>query len=173
MSPMKLPKTENWLQIVTNIGVIVSIGLLAYELNQNSAQIELQQLHAATANRIDVYSLAADPQVAEVVGRAYATPLLENEFTPGEFIIIEQYVMSYLEIIRSRYTEYRLGFSSADEWQRDARLIQPVLGFAWGRSWWSEFKNTYYQPSFVIAVDQVLADPENQRYIERMESVQK
>lgn len=45
---MELNKISQWLTVVTNLGVIAGIGLLAYELNQN-ASLMRAEMHAIRA----------------------------------------------------------------------------------------------------------------------------
>ena len=45
---MDIEKTNHWLTLVTNVGVLIGIGLLVYELNQNT-NLMRAEMHAMRA----------------------------------------------------------------------------------------------------------------------------
>ena len=70
---MDLNKTNQWLTVITNIGVIAGIGLLAYELNQNS-ELMRAEMHAirAEAKTERQMFLANDGVISAISAKLFA-----------------------------------------------------------------------------------------------------
>jgi hypothetical protein len=153
--------------------VVLSLFYLAKQIRQNSSLMELQQIQSTTANRLAVYALQSEPQMANLIGRTYISGETDVDLSPSDIPMMEGYIFSYMEIVQSRFAGYEKGFLDEDEWERDAFLIGPLLSAPWGRQWWEEFKHSFYSPAFVTAVDQVLSNEEGASYTDRVQKVGK
>lgn len=60
---MDLDKTNQWLTLAANIGVLLSILLVAYELRQNTTTLRADAYQSRTENIIQTYSLSISPEL--------------------------------------------------------------------------------------------------------------
>ena len=74
---MKLNKSKQWLALLANIGVVAGIVFLAFELQQNNKQLELQSYQSWVAANLEINTALADPGVRQwwdAGGKTQLTP---------------------------------------------------------------------------------------------------
>jgi len=102
-----LNKTNQWLTVITNIGVIAGIGLLAYELNQNS-ELMRAEMHAirAEAKTERQMFLANGGDVAvigtKLIGAGYpGDPDAVSVLTPEERFRFVVFMNGFMEAVQN------------------------------------------------------------------------
>jgi len=67
-----MEKLNQWLTLLTNVGVLVGIALLIYELNQNTAltRAEIHEIRAEAKTERQMY-LANDGQIASIAAKLF------------------------------------------------------------------------------------------------------
>jgi putative heme iron utilization protein len=117
-------RTQNWLTLTTNFGVIISLLLLAYEINQST-----KATIAAASEGLTEHSLAymAARLDNEVVARA---TFKHREGQQLEGIEHDQLVLLQhlnFRLFESAYLQYRRGFYEQSEWERYQRIIATAM----------------------------------------------
>ena len=157
----KLKRTNEWIALLTNVGVLFGIFVLIYEIRQNTISI---------ANQIDVAIqdigsshaslIVADPDLATVFLRSATEPW--NSFSPVEQVRIG----IFWTMLVDRVSLQRRLFERHGD-----RLTRENISFPEGviksesfRAWWEEGKQdgTYprnFQEFFDAYVDSVISDP--------------
>jgi hypothetical protein len=101
---MEKSKATEWLNILTNIGVIAGIVLLAYELNQNAAlmRAEMHAMRAEAKSERQMF-LANDGEVARIAAKIIAEGFPANREAASALTIEERF----------RYAIFLEGFKEA------------------------------------------------------------
>ena len=106
--------------------VVFSLFYLAKQIRQNSSLMELQQIQSTTANRLAVYALQIEPQMADVIGRTYVSDKTGVELSPSDVSMMEGYLFSYMEIVQSRFAEYEKGFLDESSYEVPMAIVSSV-----------------------------------------------
>lgn len=111
---MNLEKLNHWLTLVANIGVLVGIILVAYELRQSrQATIgETQQNLLGILHERDAWM--ANRDFAAVVVKAEAS---ENSLTEVEARQYAEWLYGKFNVCEHVFDRYREGLMSDDQWQ--------------------------------------------------------
>ena len=104
---MDLEKTSQWLTVVTNIGVIAGLGLLVYELNQNSAlmRAEMHAVRAEAKTERQMF-LANDGDIAGIASKIFAAGFPRNPdametLTPEERFRFTVFISGFMEAVQN------------------------------------------------------------------------
>lgn len=151
---------RDWLQIVTNIGVVVGLLLLIYELNQSRDLTRAQVVDS-------VYDAVVTRNLA-LVGEHPEDAIARSVFRPGELtesdaIVLSQFYTALLVSWMRNKDEYGLGYfgeTFADVVASEAYFLNTRPG----RRWWAVARSSV-DPAIAAAVDESLANmtPEAQR----------
>ncbi len=144
-----MEKSNQWLTLLTNLGVIAGLGLLVYEISQNTRALN---------NDIDVaiYSMAADNgrlliesrELRDVLEQATTAEL--SEFSYAEKTILWGYWGNEVDRVE-------LQFVLADNSEPDNIVFAEAdLQLKSFRAWWGEAK-VLYSPDFVTYFDELIA----------------
>ena len=151
---------RDWIQLLTNLAVVIGLVLLIYELNQSRnltrAQVVDQVYGAAVLRNLSLMGESPEKAIAKSVFR-------RDEITESDAIILTHFYTSLLVSWLRNRDERGVGyFGSAYEQviQSEVYFINTVPG----RTWWSSVRNDL-DPDIVEAVDSALREltPEGQK----------
>ena len=139
-----------WLEVVGMAGVIISLIMVGYQLKQNTdmqrVDLLMQESHAIIENeRLMMES--------EHVSRVWAKSLTDPaNLTLAEQRVMEGYLWTYMELLRTNYRMKEAGLLSNEDWRfRINTDVNFYLGneYAWG--WFLGFShNNFGMPSEII-----------------------
>ena len=157
---MNSENINKWLSLCANVGVVIGLLLLIYELDQNSDLI-----------RSEIHQMRADAQVAILENRAdaeFLVPALEKLRNAGGFR--DMSAMDELNeveaarvkwYLRSRFTDYDNMFYQYQQGYLDEEAYQAsvVSGIKLFGPWWRKHGDLgpNRRPSFVAEIDRVLS----------------
>jgi len=159
---MNYTKLNDWLQIAAALGVIVGLGLVAYELRLSN-RIGWEQASADALDRWDnVSEMSLLPGMAELFLRAHQGEELSRE----EAIFMNAYIDTGLSTILHDYRLYLTGSLVLPQGWESAynRIIQYYAGSPYARRKW-ETSKVAWQPDFVSVVDNALVAEEQRDVI--------
>ena len=90
-------KLNNWLSFGANMGVVIGLVLVAYQINQETELTKIQLFSEATSSRKEFNQAMMGSDPLEVVARSIETP---NELTLAELHIMDMYLLSALNELR-------------------------------------------------------------------------
>ena len=113
-------RTQSWLTLAANLGVIASILLLAYEINQSTKATIAAASEGLTEHSLVFMSARLDN---EVVARAtyksrHGQEL--DEFEDDQLVLLQHLNFRLFE---SAYLQFRRGLYEKSEWERYERII--------------------------------------------------
>jgi len=151
---MKKIDLTQTVSIVANIGVVVGIGLLAYELNQNRQMTAAQTRHEMAQGIMGWLSnLATDGELVEIILKVEsgAPTSPAEEF---RYFAFRNMQVRYWEDV---HYQYRSGLFDDDEFTATRETWIGVLSEPRVRRFWAEYKHTY-SPEFAAEIDEILRE---------------
>lgn len=146
---MDASKMGNWLQVGANLGIIVGLVLVGFQLKQNSDLLKVQLLYEESQSFI-----SHERQVmGENAAAAWAKALEDPEgLSPAEFRVMDAYLYAMAEQWRASYMLRELGILD-DEWKD--RVVEEAgfyLGNRFGRAWWNVYRREIQLPAEMIEI---------------------
>ena len=133
---MKSETLSNWLQIAANIGILIGLILVGFQINQASNLQRLQLLYEDEGRAIENESTLLGDNPIEVLQKAMQTP---EDLSFGEMRLLEAYhYRPYAQLERRYKAKELLG----ESWKDDVQDVAWVYGTPFGRAWWDEVKST-------------------------------
>ena len=154
---MVLSKTNNWLQIVANLGIVVGLLLVGVQLKQNSDLLRTQLLYEESDRAMQLEALLVGEDGAKVWAKAMEDP---EHLTLAEQRIMEALLWSYTEQLQSVRRLAELGLLDDTDWRL---RVQTEAGFfygsRYGTAWWKNFSgdNEALPKDLVDAIDEQLS----------------
>jgi len=142
--------------ILANLGVLVSIAFLAYEMRQNTTAIREEALEArSNAELTRELAMATDTDLQALYIKSLYSP---QEMTLEEVWGISSFLSYRMVLLKRAYDSYQDGVIQKDDWDDRARSVPVYLGNDFGRVFWVSLKPDYANsPGFVNAIDEALA----------------
>lgn len=121
---MKTERANTWLTVGANVGVIVGLLFLAYEINQSTRATIAAASEGLTEQSLLYFSLRIDNET-----------IAEASFKQNQGIDLEEYEEFQLElhqhlnfrVFENAYLQYRRGFYDDSEWDRYRRIIANLM----------------------------------------------
>ena len=149
---MKLDKSNQWLALLANIGVVAGIIFLAFELQQNNKQLELQSYQSWVAANLEINAALTDPALSEIMALGHLNSTnLSNE----SFIAYAMLNMSVIQMAQSTDYLYRAGSLDKEFWEAEMNRAAGILAFPGVRQWWEAGGRTQLTPGFVEFLESI------------------
>ena len=148
-------------EVVGALGVVVTLGYLAYQIRQNTAQLEhsTRTAKAAAVNasnatlRENRQSIFEDAEMAEIFLRGNTAPQELSEVDRLRYRLVMQNVT---EAMLDIYSQTAVTDFSPETWAtQGVTLVQRVLGTAGGRWFWASYADNY-PDGFRVEVNGIL-----------------
>ena len=154
---MDARKLNRWLGVATNIGVIIGLVFLAIEIHQNSEMLKLTSSRESTAALQNVTIQQMQPEIAEIIGKAYDN----KQLSLSETITLEGFLMSYLFVLQEDFIDYQAGLFPEEKWQTHVPIIRFMFLPDPARLWWLTFREMYVEDFRTLVTTEIekLPDP--------------
>ena len=146
---------RDWLQILTNIAVLIGIGVLIYELNQTHLHNRSQVIAVDYQTLTDITLAMVGDNPAGAFAKSVTDP---DQLTSEERFIVDSYLQAFLMEILYVDHMHRIGvienpFTDDSPRKGSARTY---LSHRYGREWWERNQDRYPE-SVRSVVDEVLS----------------
>jgi hypothetical protein len=146
---MSTGKMGNWLQIGANLGIILGLILVGFQLKQNSDLLKVQLLYEESQSFI-----SHERQMIGENGSVVWTKSLEDpkSLTLAEIRVMDGYLYGMTEQWRASQLLNELGILD-EEWKD--RLTEEAafyLGSPFGRAWWEVYQGDVDLPPEMFAI---------------------
>ena len=157
---------NDWLTLVANLGVLVGIFFLIYEIQQNTDAIRSQ-------TRAAIYSGAQEElwQNMEYPDVTLNMVDTDNEMSAEEKIRFDAWMTASMRAREFAWIEYRNGTLDSTFWESDQNVIAIILGTERGRIWWNEVGRLGFGPEFVAFVDEFMKERGPIPFVEKVLSL--
>jgi hypothetical protein len=145
-------KLNSWLGIAANVGVIIGIVFLAFEIRQNT-EVAVSSAELDVSNRqVEFFlRLAENPRLSRVYHVGLQNPLELSEDEKIQFVNIINSVFMFIEGIHKQYGR---GFIPEEGWKPYQDLIASLLINPLVREWWFN-RNTVFSREFEKVVSEI------------------
>jgi hypothetical protein len=172
---MKSDTLTKWLTLCANLAILLGLGLVAYELNQNSQLARAAFIHEGNALENQVWANLFGETPAEVIAKAVECP---EKMTYADFMAMDAFLFSSMNMVYREYELSREGLFSTEEWKQEAAAYSRwYLGNEFGQAWWEVEGRGFFDPDFSHYIDEQLSEEGGdsyeywQRIRDRMSSV--
>ncbi len=146
-----MDKLNQWLTLVANLGVLIGIAFLAFEVQQNT-----DALHSQT--RATIFSgvqeeLWKNMEYPDVTLNMQTT---DHELSPEEKVRFDAWMMASMKARELAWLEYRSGNIESFQWEGEQAVIGLVLGCSRCRDWWNKAGRLGFGPEFVEITDRLI-----------------
>jgi len=117
---MNTDRTNRWLSLTANVGVIVSLLFLAYEINQSTRATMAAASQGLTDQSLTFFDAQLDQNV---VSQAVYKQRQGDELSDYELHQLELLQHINFRLFESAYLQYKRGFYEDREWERYRRII--------------------------------------------------
>lgn len=154
---MSADQISKWLTIFSNIGVLLGIVFLGFEIQQNTQMVRSQTRDSMTEKQLSWnYFAGSDREKAETFGRGE-----QNQLEPGaEYFQFLMMASSYFTIMSNEWYQYKQGLYDAEEfqprlnrWKR--QLAQPGFRRVWA------LVESQHSESFRNEINELIQEVEN------------
>ena len=149
---MKTEKINSWLSLGANIGVVVGLILVAYQINQDVKLTKVQLFSDVTTsmNAFNQALMGDDP--SEIVAKSIETP---HELTLAELQVMDAYLISAINEIRRLELLRRSGLNVEGSMKG---IHAYYFGTSYARAWFQEYGGADNLPGMTKRISE--ADPE-------------
>ena len=151
---MDSQQITNWVQVIAGVAVLVGIGLVVWELQQNREAFQSQLTSDAYQNisQRNIALLGENP--TEVLAKACDAP---DSLTRAELRILDAFYMDNLNSLRRSYVIARRGdYYDVDYWKRYPYDITVMFETQVGISFWRTMTG-WLEPDIKRFGDELLA----------------
>ena len=151
---------NKWLTLLANVGVILGIVFLAFEIRLNTNMLQSQTLNSLTEYQLDFYALmSSDPVIAEIHQRGIAGELEAGSTEMGMFIYMST---ANLRRWANEWYQYNQGFTDPEEIEPRLDALAALFRRGPGyRARWNQSRHQYPE-GFQSLVDGYVQAAENQ-----------
>jgi hypothetical protein len=158
--------------LIANLGVIIGIGFLAYELRQNTTQLSLTLEWQVNQRQVDLNRDFLSSDGRDIFEKMIIRP---NDLTFAEFQAATGLIFNFLNLWEDRFFLYKNGFITEQEWKDYIDDdISNTLGSPFAKALWATSKG-YFEQEMIDYVDEQLAtvasDGTYQWYLDTLDRV--
>ena len=121
---MNIDRVNSWLTLVGNVGILVGIGFLVVEINQNTQATTAASRDAAVEHTLSFFEQSMDNQV---IARAQHKYLLGEDLDDFERRQLLQYQYYNFKVFANIHIQYEQGLFSDEEWAVYRTIIENIL----------------------------------------------
>lgn len=147
-----MDKLNQWLVLLANFGVLVGIGFLAFEIQQNT-----RATHAQTREAILVATLAELQAVRDDPNLIHSIVKTES-LTADEQIKLYTWFVSALRVREFSWLQRQDEIIDDAQWDSELAVLQAILQAPRARKWWSSVGSKTVSDEFRSYVDQQIRD---------------
>ena len=147
-------KLSSWLTIVANVGLLVGMALVVYQIDQNSRLARMALVNEGNVASNQFWADLMGETPADVIAMAVECP---EAMTYSDFIAMDAFLFTGMNILYRNYELAQEGIFTEEDWQESVEGYAAwYLGNSFGRVWWDEEAQYFFADDFVNSVDKQL-----------------
>ena len=146
------------MQIVANVGIVVGLLLVGFQMKQNSDLLKTQMLYDESRRIVDFEMHMLGEEPSRVWAKSLTAP---QELTLEERRVMEAQLWIYAEHIRATRLLSELGLLEDDEWRTRVQAESSFYyGNPYGLGWWKNYSldDNGWPQDLIDAVNERLAE---------------
>jgi len=134
---MNWDRASQVLQVVSNVGVVIGLLLVAIQMRQTNESIRATRLDVVNQGGISIQAAIMGDTAADALATARTRPSALDEAQLYRLIAVYD---AYLSTTLSHWEAYRSGLISSDDWAYAKSVVPLVLGTPAARELWRVYK---------------------------------
>ena len=130
---------RDWLQVVSNVAIVIGLGVVIYELDQNHQHVRAELVFEDYKNNLahHLALLGDDPAAAIAVARVNPEELSEEQ----KIIVNAHFAYAYSRLSSMNFTA-DLGIFNAN-WKDVVPVVfETTYNYPYAKTWWADFRKT-------------------------------
>ena len=158
---MDIDRANRWLSLTANLGVIVGLVFLAYEIRQNTNALYAQSRETVVSvAQQELHLQIQDPQIVESM-------VNNGILTVEENIKLNAFMVSFMRGREFAWLQYQDQIIDSSQWNTELVTLKTVLRPTRNRTWWERLGRHAFSAEFVDFVDtQIQDEAPNDEFIE-------
>ena len=153
-------KLNQWLTLFANLGVLIGIFFLAYEVRQNTVSIQSQTRAALFAGgQEELWKTIEYPNVVVDMSPD------DGELSATDKVRLDGWLTAAMRAREYAWTEYQSGNVDAEQWRSETAIIRVILGSKRTRHWWNNIARDTFREDFANEVDTLIVDVPESDYV--------
>ena len=125
-----MDRVNQWLTLCANVGVLIGIGFLAYEIRQNTDATHAQTREAVlTGRQVELQAVSEDPNLIKSI-------IKQGSLTTDEQIKLFTWLASALSAREFSWLQWESGVIDETQWQSEFVILRGFLQAPRVRLWW-------------------------------------
>ena len=153
MAIKKIEDLNQWLTLAANVGVLVGIFVLIYEIQQNTEATRSQVRTAVLMGAQE--ELWKNMEYPDVTLNFSQT---DRELSDEEKIRFDAWMTASMRAREFAWLEYTSGNIEDEHWQAEEVVIAIILGGSRSRYWWDNLGSKAFHVDFVDRVNAILLE---------------
>jgi hypothetical protein len=147
-----MDKLNQWITLAANIGVVIGLGFLAYEIRQNTDATHAQTREAIlAAAQAELQAVRDDPNLVKSI-------IKEGSLTMDEQIKLYTWLVSIMKIREFSWLQRQSGVIDDAQWASERAVTLAILQAPRVRLWWSRVGHKTVGDEFRAFVDSAIAE---------------
>ena len=144
---------NQWLSLTANVGVLIGIFILVYEIQQNTQAIQSEVRTALfTGAQEELWKNMEYPDVTLNFSQT------ERALSDAEKIRFDAWMTAAMRAREFAWLEYTSGNVDEEYWRAEEVVIALILGGSRSRYWWDNIASKAFHTEFVARVDEILLE---------------
>ena len=123
-------RINQWLTLCANVGVLIGIGFLAYEIRQNTDATRAQTSEAVFAGKqVELQAVSDDPELIKNI-------IKQGPLTVDEQIKLFTWLASALSAREFSWLQWKNDVIDETQWQSELLILRAFLQAPRVRLWW-------------------------------------
>ena len=145
---------NKWLTLAANVGVLVGIFFVGYELRQTNQFVQAQTRQAISDATIDeLFRLAESEHLLSAAAKANSNQPLSLEEETSNLLTVAARMRRW----ENMHYQYRIGLYSAEEMAGNIESWATVMCLPRFRDFW-DARRAQFNPDFADTIDRVVKD---------------
>jgi hypothetical protein len=160
-----MDKLNQWMTLAVNVGVLIGIIFLAYEIRQNTDAVHAQTREAIlAAGQAELQAVRSDPNLIDSIVR-------DGALTVEEQVKLYTWLVSALKVREFSWLQRESGVIDDAQWKSELAVTQAILQPPRVRLWWDRVGHKTVSDEFREFIDSAIEElpPSNGIYREQME----
>lgn len=166
---MDADKVNSWLSLVANMGVLLGLGVVVYELN-HSRHLLRAELGADTAviSRDLHLAAATDDSLSLALSKAITAP---ETLTEHDIVILDAYLKASIRYLTREHYLIRVGVFQDDPGPLIKEWVDEYMTSNFALAWWAENRGYYQSVAPMIDEEVIQISPDGEsNYVEKISS---
>lgn len=140
---MNLEKTNHWLALAANFGVLAGVLFLAVEMQQNTNAINAQSQQAIfTGSQEELFKFLEYPEITILLSS------IDIEMSMEQKVQIDSMLISAQRAREFAWRQYTAGILDPLSWETELEVISILVGSERARGWWKQLGEVQFRGEF-------------------------